>query len=710
MKQITKFVKLEQLFLDPNNYRFLDDEMYVPVPEEAITQQSIQQRCMRMLIGRGQENISDLKASFYSNGFLDLEPIQVRALFDDKYLVLEGNRRIATLKYFYDLYSNSEATGKIEKTSFENIKISVVDAKDSQEHLITMGLHHISGKKRWNPLNQSQMVKDLYSKYGMPVDEICNSLGVSKQFVNKCLRVLALIDSYKKSDFGDQFQTNKYSFFEEILKSVNIREWLGWSNETMQCENKENEYRLFSWFSSIEDDEMTDDVIFGKHITKEPIITKSVEFRSLGEFIKDENALVRMEKTRSVNEAYKVSEKIGRNRVDSSIDTIDRELSNLFSYSEYLYDEDNTRILNLELKIRRLIREKKAQSTNFKTYCFGEKGALFSSVLIHEYRGFRDLNLSGISRFNLFVGSNNSGKTKLLEAIYLLVQMNDLNKLLEIEKFRSRSEEPTLKWIIDNLNERYKIEGIFNGVKCMSETIINSDESTVLDKTGYLKSLMNKSSIGNSNKKFNMSMHIYNGRDNIQNFNELVNICPALFTSPYRANRGMLIDAHQKVVNNGEMRNLIEYIRSKFDKSISDIRLVDTEVGGRFIVTSTSLPKGRDLTKYGEGMIRVFEISLYIIASANGCVFIDELDSGIHTELLPDFVDYIMNLAKRFNVQLFMTTHNGELVSSFANSDYRNELMAYRIENELPENTTRLVPVDGNRLNSLISNFKLDIR
>src|SRR5690606_38717798 len=98
-KPITKHI--DRLILDPNNYRFIDRRDYKFVPDEQVADVRVQQRTLNFIWGKNQENIKDLISSFTTNGFLDIEQIQVKAI-GDKYLVLEGNRRTATLKYLWE--------------------------------------------------------------------------------------------------------------------------------------------------------------------------------------------------------------------------------------------------------------------------------------------------------------------------------------------------------------------------------------------------------------------------------------------------------------------------------------------------------------------------------------------------------------------------------------------------------------------------------
>ena len=92
---------INRLLLDPNNYRFIDKPEYRSVPDDQVADPRVQQRTLNFIAGKNNENISDLITSFKSNGFLDIDQIQVKKA-GDFYLILEGNRRVTTLKYLYD--------------------------------------------------------------------------------------------------------------------------------------------------------------------------------------------------------------------------------------------------------------------------------------------------------------------------------------------------------------------------------------------------------------------------------------------------------------------------------------------------------------------------------------------------------------------------------------------------------------------------------
>lgn len=704
-----KKVRLSQLLLDPNNYRFVDSEHYVKVEPENAADLRVQQRTRNLLLGKGQENVRDLITSFKNNGFLDIEAIQVKALDNKLYLVLEGNRRVATLKFLQEQYDNNIDTGRINEETFKAISVKVISGEDDKAHLIAMGLHHISGKKKWNPLNQAQMVNDLMDVYGMTEDEVCQSLGLSKQMLRRYERTLALIQAYKQSDFGDEFKSSMYSFFEETVKSPNMREWLDWDDSEMVCKSLKNQERLFSWLShqeiSVSDEENEND----SQAIEEPIVEKSSDIRVLQQFISDENALMRMEKSRSVSEGYAYSDYVRRQRISSAISDLERSVEAIAG-SDELEKTDHQSLIRIFEKFQTMLKSDFSSSLQKSQVLLWEIKSHFTYIDIHQFRGFRELEFKGLSRFNLLVGANNSGKTSALEAIYLFTQLNDINQCVEMEKLRGKVDGRISKnWLLYNLPEGYNMTGVFNGTKCSTKTVRSIEDSLDIDKQDYLGTLTNESRVNlQSASVLQTTMRLYAGHDNQLNYSMLMNLCRSLFTSPYRKNRDMLVNIHGKVVEMGKFKVLLDFIKENFDEAIESIEL--TNIGGmmRFLVKSRYNATPLELTKYGEGLQRIFEISLYMLYCADGCLFIDELDSAIHKSLLGKFVEFIDKLSREYNVQVFISSHSKECVDTMSRVILPKDLAVFRMESH--ETNYGLTYCNGEELKRFIENFDFDIR
>ena len=128
----------------------------------------------------------------------------------------------------------------------------------------------------------------------------------------------------------------------------------------------------------------------------------------------------------------------------------------------------------------------------------------------------------------------------------------------------------------------------------------------------------------------------------------------------------------------------------------------------RFIVDSTAFKdKNVELSSYGEGVGRFFEIALNIAYCRNGVLLIDEMETAIHYSLLKRVTKFIQSMADAFNTQIFMTTHSKECIDAFVADDDRNgEIHFFQMNSK----SDKVVQIDGESLRSLIDSMDLDIR
>lgn len=706
-KTITKHI--DRLLLDPNNYRFIDNKDYVEVPDDLLIDKRIQERTYNFIVGKNEENISDLIISFKSNGILKLDPIQVTER-NGVFIVVEGNRRTATLKFLYEQWKSGKDTGKLTERDFKSVELVLIDDENPIQHLITMGLHHINGKKKWSPVNQSQLIKDLKFRYGLSEEEICNSLAITKHNLKRNLRVLSLIDRYKASDYGDQFETNMYSIFEEIIKNVKIKNWLQWDDFNFEPSNKLNEERIFSWISREEfierDDENEDDTI----IIKDPIITKSHEIRELSKFIDDSKAIERMEDSRSISEGFALSDVVGEARLKNALDNIAKEVNYAFQFSEYMSDDEFERVQKLANKFIKLLPIEESNIsivTKSSSYYFSNINHHFSKIGIKNYRKLRDIEINNLRRVNIFAGLNNNGKTSILEAVYLVTRLNNLQSLIDLEKFRGRfiNDFPT-KWFDKLFATNIKVSANFNDSE-INFSISKQESHDNFDKSHYLNSIITDVTIGNDS--FDSTIHLFDNKDLEFYYQRLLFLCPAAFTSPYRYNGELLRKAHARAIKDKNLPSIIEFIQKYFDPTIEKIEMVEINEISRFLVTTSSVDHAVDLTKYGEGLQRIFEIALLLCYCKNGTLFIDELDSAVHKTLLIPFTAFIQDMAQKYNVQVFLTTHSKECIDAFVKNSFPDdELIAYSLQVE----NNRIVSkfLEGNKLAKLVESVNIDIR
>jgi len=546
----TIYKHINRLILDPNNYRLIDRPEYKHIPNEKLTEADIQKRTRSYLIGKNNENIKDLIASFKENGYLPVDQIQVKKVPGDYFLVLEGNRRIATLKYLYEEWKeNGIDIGQLTPENFNHVPLILHPEETAKMHLIVMGLKHISGNKKWNTVNQAQYIEDLIKKQGMDEDKICDSLGITKHALRRSRRTLALINLYKKSDYGDQFESSMYSLFEEIIKSIDLKQWLQWDDDGFVPKDKSNLERLFSWISQEEIIEYSDS---GEEIDKkklEPIITKAQEIRDLARFINDENALRRMEENRSVTEGYVLSDAVGEAKFTDSLEKFRENTVTLFKYSEYMKVDTIDELIRVRDKIDRLL----PSTHGFITSGSSSPQVIspivdshFSSITISRFRGLKNFILEKLNRINIFAGANNSGKTTVLEAVYLLANLNNIFAFLEIEKQRAKFySDIHSRWLEYNFFSDIELEGVFNTkpVKVLIETRQTTEP---IDKSGYLSTIELYSRFEKKEREVNV--HLFKDKESRLYFEEKSVLCNSIFSSPYRYKEEELQNAHSLAV------------------------------------------------------------------------------------------------------------------------------------------------------------------
>ena len=189
-----QLVSLNRLYLDPNNFRFVDHPEYRRVSPEHVFDADVQRRTTGFVLGRHQENVRDLIASIKENGWLDIDPILAQRKDAGRFLVVEGNRRVATLKYLQRRYDEDAIDlGKLDSAWFSRVPVLLYGDADERDHMVMMGLHHISGKRRWPAVNRARAMEQLLPQFHNDADAVCRALGVSKREFNLSVRTLALV-------------------------------------------------------------------------------------------------------------------------------------------------------------------------------------------------------------------------------------------------------------------------------------------------------------------------------------------------------------------------------------------------------------------------------------------------------------------------------------------------------------------------------------
>jgi ParB/Sulfiredoxin domain len=209
-----EYEDVDNLLLDPENPR---------LPEDLI---GGGQKAILQYIAR-HEAVEDLMAAIGRNGFFEGEPLVVYKAAGDrgKWRVIEGNRRLASVKLLHDpsLYSARKSLAEISNDSPKRnkpLKLPVVRVPNREAALPYLGSRHIVGVKSWEPLPKARYILQLFeltSPKKPPLEryrEVALQIGSGKRtdYIRKNLNALAVFELIKKADFFSDKDGSELSF------------------------------------------------------------------------------------------------------------------------------------------------------------------------------------------------------------------------------------------------------------------------------------------------------------------------------------------------------------------------------------------------------------------------------------------------------------------------------------------------------------------
>jgi hypothetical protein len=253
-------ISIGDIFLDPNNPRLviLASE---PTKEERISEASVQEATLRRL-NDGPYDMAGLRGSIRRSGLLPLDRVVVRPLQDaeGKYVVVEGNRRIGAVKTLLALHSSGDITLADEiLPTLESPKVLVLDEPDPERarlnQWVIQGVRHFTGIRDWGGYQAAQTIQSMVDEMGYDDREVADALSLSLQRIRRSLRVISVLDQMEEDEeFGEYANPDLYAYFDEVVRRLTVRNWVGWDDENYSFTDEDKARRLYSWI--VPDDEL----------------------------------------------------------------------------------------------------------------------------------------------------------------------------------------------------------------------------------------------------------------------------------------------------------------------------------------------------------------------------------------------------------------------------------------------------------------------
>lgn len=329
----------------------------------------------------------------------------------------------------------------------------------------------------------------------------------------------------------------------------------------------------------------------------------------------------------------------------------------------------------------------------------------FKNLEIKNFRGIEHLMIDDFSRVNVFLGQNNSGKSSILEAIYLLTGMSNPDTPQNLNRIRTRNYYSNFKdifYLFHNMDLKMSPEFIAkqidNGERWLQlQMTYVFDEQAALNQTSGMNGIppVSETKTFYNTLEMNFETRTQEGIKKKQSF---ITVRPD-GTVSNKKNAEDYLEKYDTVFLTADLwginlaATLSELFKRKqksivlnrlvyFDSRITDVDILQDDIYVDFENMVEKLP----LRMTGDGMRRYLNIVAASANPMNNIILIDEIDNGLHYSAYKKLWEAIFALATDTNKQVFVTTHSKETLYQLnemleEHSEYQDALRLYTIEN-----------------------------
>lgn len=333
---------------------------------------------------------------------------------------------------------------------------------------------------------------------------------------------------------------------------------------------------------------------------------------------------------------------------------------------------------------------------------------IIKNINIENLRGIKSLRIEDFGQVNLFLGHNNCGKTTILESIFLLTGASNSELIVKINNFRNSiiKDNSELGVVFRNLdlNNNIKISSEFTN-KGFRELIISPKKirsGVVTHKQMSSKDTVISDSASNivavldEGLKYSFYHKEFQKQKSIQNVEVKIDGAAVTVTQPKKYKEkyyGVYIGSNlmnhlpyipgrlEKIIKDKQDDLLIDMLK-KFDPRIDKINTMST--GEIFI--DIGLKSMVPINILGGGIIKALALLTSIFAVKGGILLIDEIENGLHYTSINVIWETLIELCKKLNTQMFITSHNYDVVTQLvkvleSDKDFRDKAVSYTIKN-----------------------------
>lgn len=200
-----RHIELDKLLLDATNPRLAE----LGIPKTASQFELLKALWDEMAV-------EEVAMSIAYSGYFEHEPLFVEDNGHGKYVVIEGNRRLAAVKLLLDasLRQKVKATRlpTIDGTATNELKKLPIILTTRKESWRYLGFKHVNGPATWGSYAKAQYIAYVHNNYKVPLDDIAAQIGDNNSTVLRMYRGLMIVEQAEKAKVFSRADIAKHKF------------------------------------------------------------------------------------------------------------------------------------------------------------------------------------------------------------------------------------------------------------------------------------------------------------------------------------------------------------------------------------------------------------------------------------------------------------------------------------------------------------------
>lgn len=190
-----QLLKVDELHFDHSNPRLAEYGITNSTPEADI-----------LKILWDAMDVRELVQSISASGYFPHEPLIV-AKESGKYVVIEGNRRLAAVKVLRShelVKENGWEVPALAPSALKELEKLPAILSDREESWRYLGFKHVNGPAKWSSYAKASYIAEVHRKYEIPLAEIANQIGDRHNTVQRLYRGLMVLEQAERAKVYDR--------------------------------------------------------------------------------------------------------------------------------------------------------------------------------------------------------------------------------------------------------------------------------------------------------------------------------------------------------------------------------------------------------------------------------------------------------------------------------------------------------------------------